>query len=294
MEREIIECSPTGSSCSTSKAPSSRSIRPCSACSTAAERRSSATRARRSRIPTTTRRNCRSSRRCSKARSDGYTIDKRYLRRNGEPVWARLDLRVIRDEQGQPLRLLALIEDISERRRHDDEQKRLTERLIEHSASLQRALTAAEHADEQVRTILECITDGFVALDRRLALLLRQQARGRDVRSHARAAARQAHLGRVPRRRRPAVREGIPRGDGGADDHLPRGVLRAVGPVVRKPHLRLAHRHRHLLHGHHRAEARRGGRAAATQTGRGAADGERRSSRAPSISRRCSACCSTR
>ena len=98
-------------------------------------------------------------------RSDGYTIDKRYLRRNGEPVWARLDLRVIRTDQGQPLRLLALIEDISERRRHDDDQKRLTERLIEHSASLQRALTAAEHADEQVRTILECITDGFVALD---------------------------------------------------------------------------------------------------------------------------------
>ena len=98
-------------------------------------------------------------------RSDGYTIDKRYLRRNGEPVWARLDLRVIRTEQGQPVRLLALIEDISERRRHDDDQKRLTERLIEHSASLQRALTAAEHADEQVRTILECITDGFVALD---------------------------------------------------------------------------------------------------------------------------------
>ena len=98
-------------------------------------------------------------------RSDGYTIDKRYLRRNGEPVWARLDLRVIRTEQGQPLRLLALIEDISERRRHDDDQKRLTERLIEHSASLQRALTAAEHADEQVRTILECITDGFVAVD---------------------------------------------------------------------------------------------------------------------------------
>jgi len=97
--------------------------------------------------------------------SDGYTIEKRYLRKSGESVWARLEMRLIRDEQGQPLRLLALIEDISERRRLDEEQKRLTEQLLEHRDNLQRALTAAERADEQIRTILECITDGFVALD---------------------------------------------------------------------------------------------------------------------------------
>ena len=98
--------------------------------------------------------------------SDGYTIEKRYLRRGGVPVWARLHLRLIRDDYGEPLRLLALIEDISEQRRLDDEQKRLTEELIEHRDSLQRALAEAERADEEVRTILECITDGFVALDR--------------------------------------------------------------------------------------------------------------------------------
>jgi PAS domain S-box-containing protein len=73
-------------------------------------------------------------------KSDGYTIEKRYVRKGGEPVWARLDLRVIRDEQGDPLRLLALVEDISERRRLDEEQKRLNEELIEHRDSLQRAL----------------------------------------------------------------------------------------------------------------------------------------------------------
>jgi PAS domain S-box-containing protein len=70
-------------------------------------------------------------------KSDGYTIEKRYLRKNGEHVWARLELSSIRDGDGRPRRLLALIDDISERRRLDD----------------------------QVRTILECITDGFVAID---------------------------------------------------------------------------------------------------------------------------------
>lgn len=70
--------------------------------------------------------------------SDGYTLEKRYVRKDGDHVWTRLDLRSIRDDDGAPRRVLALLEDISERRR----------------------------IDEQVRTILECITDGFVALDR--------------------------------------------------------------------------------------------------------------------------------
>ena len=69
--------------------------------------------------------------------SDGYTIEKRYLRKDGEPVWARLELRLIRGEHGDPRRVLGLIEDISERKR----------------------------ADEEIRTILECVTDGFVGLD---------------------------------------------------------------------------------------------------------------------------------
>ncbi len=70
--------------------------------------------------------------------SDGYTMEKRYVRKDGEHVWARLELRSMGDEEGKPRRLLALIDDISEERR----------------------------LDEQVRTILECITDGFVAIDR--------------------------------------------------------------------------------------------------------------------------------
>jgi PAS domain S-box-containing protein len=97
--------------------------------------------------------------------SDGYTIEKRYLRKGSTPIWARMEMRVIRDERGEPLRLLALIEDISARRRAEFDQRRLTEELIEHRDTLQRALDAAGDADEQVRTILECVTDGFVALD---------------------------------------------------------------------------------------------------------------------------------
>jgi PAS domain S-box-containing protein len=56
--------------------------------------------------------------------SDGYTIEKRYVRRGGDTVWARLDLRLIRGDDGRPLRLLALIENVDEHRRRTDELER--------------------------------------------------------------------------------------------------------------------------------------------------------------------------
>jgi PAS domain S-box-containing protein len=79
--------------------------------------------------------------------SDGYTMEKRYVRRSGDTVWARLELRLIRDADARPLRLLALIEDISERRRLDDEQQRLTAQLQAHASTLERRL--AELAEAQ-------------------------------------------------------------------------------------------------------------------------------------------------
>jgi two-component system, cell cycle sensor histidine kinase and response regulator CckA len=48
---------------------------------------------------------------------EGYALEKRYLRKDGTSVWASLALRLIRDERGEPNQLLALIEDISERKR---------------------------------------------------------------------------------------------------------------------------------------------------------------------------------
>ena len=45
--------------------------------------------------------------------SDGYTIEKRYERADGSFVWANLALASIRDDDGAPTQLLAVIEDIS-------------------------------------------------------------------------------------------------------------------------------------------------------------------------------------
>jgi PAS domain S-box-containing protein len=46
----------------------------------------------------------------------GIKIDKRYLRKNGEMVWVEVTVSSIRDEDGRPLKTLAVMQDITERR----------------------------------------------------------------------------------------------------------------------------------------------------------------------------------
>lgn len=53
--------------------------------------------------------------RCCAGEIDWYPIEKRYLHKNGTPVWVRIIINVIRDEAGQPLYSLGLVEDISDR-----------------------------------------------------------------------------------------------------------------------------------------------------------------------------------
>jgi PAS domain S-box-containing protein len=52
-----------------------------------------------------------------------YQIEKRYLRRNGGTIWVRVNMTVIRDATGQPIRTIATIEDINQRKRGEDERE---------------------------------------------------------------------------------------------------------------------------------------------------------------------------
>jgi diguanylate cyclase (GGDEF)-like protein/PAS domain S-box-containing protein len=49
-----------------------------------------------------------------------YRMEKRYLRADGEEVWANLSVSLVRDEEGRPLYFISQIEDVTERRRGQD------------------------------------------------------------------------------------------------------------------------------------------------------------------------------
>ncbi|HEU0296779.1 MAG TPA: PAS domain S-box protein [Anaerolineales bacterium] len=55
---------------------------------------------------------------------DWFQVEKRYVRKSGEPFWTRATLSVVRDLGGQPLYLVGMIDDI-------DQQKKALERLLE-------------------------------------------------------------------------------------------------------------------------------------------------------------------
>lgn len=68
--------------------------------------------------------------------TDGFEIEKRYIRKDGETIWANLIVRLIRDAQGQPLQIVGMVEDISARKQAAAVNERLTAELEAIFASL--------------------------------------------------------------------------------------------------------------------------------------------------------------
>jgi light-regulated signal transduction histidine kinase (bacteriophytochrome) len=56
-------------------------------------------------------------------------LTKRYLRKNGETVWGEVTATILRDEPGTPITMLAMVENVTERRRHDEQIARLNREL---------------------------------------------------------------------------------------------------------------------------------------------------------------------
>jgi PAS domain S-box-containing protein len=64
-------------------------------------------------------------------------VEKRYIRKDGKAVWARVTANVIRDKSGRPLRSMAVIQDLTAR-------KQAEQALLASKARLQLALDAAQ------------------------------------------------------------------------------------------------------------------------------------------------------
>ena len=55
----------------------------------------------------------------------GYVLDKRYVRKNGSITWVRTSVSAVRDADGQPTALVALVEDIADRKLAEDQRLEL-------------------------------------------------------------------------------------------------------------------------------------------------------------------------
>ena len=59
--------------------------------------------------------------------SPGFTLEKRYLRKDGSPVWVELFVSLQRDAAGKPAYAIGIIQDISERKRLEEELRQAKE-----------------------------------------------------------------------------------------------------------------------------------------------------------------------
>jgi PAS domain S-box-containing protein len=91
--------------------------------------------------------------------------EKHHIRKDGEIIWVRLTPRLLRLPSGEPLCYFTQVEDITERKRAEEEQKQLLE--------FERALTDTYLREKQefaalthqLRAVFEALTDGIVFRD---------------------------------------------------------------------------------------------------------------------------------
>ena len=68
-------------------------------------------------------------RRLTEGSSDTFTMEKRYLRKGGEVVWANLTVALVRDEAGEPRYFISVVEDMSARKAAEKAMARLADLL---------------------------------------------------------------------------------------------------------------------------------------------------------------------
>ena len=95
----------------------------------------------------------------------GYSIEKRYVQGDGAIVWGQMTTALVHKESGEPFYLLAIIEDITERKRAEAELKTINEQLearvqertvelMQMNADLQAEISERRKAEQERAQIL--------------------------------------------------------------------------------------------------------------------------------------------
>jgi len=96
--------------------------------------------------------------------SDVFDVEKRYIRKDGNAVWARVTVNVIRDGSGRALRNTAVILDITERKEREEKEHLLMREVNHRAKNMLSVVQAIAHQtvtknpeDVAPRTITVCL-----------------------------------------------------------------------------------------------------------------------------------------
>ena len=94
-----------------------------------------------------------------------YSMEKRYIRKDGELVWIELTVSLVHDAAGAPAYFISVVQDISERKRAQDDLFRSTSDLEVEMLERRRAVRALRESEESLATTLNSIGDAVIASD---------------------------------------------------------------------------------------------------------------------------------
>jgi len=116
----------------------------------------------------------------------GFSMEKRYIRKDGQIIWGNMTATLVRDALGEPLYALVIVEDITERkeaekalrRAHDELEERVNERTVELLNVNETLLTEVHErvaAEERARHLMRQIVTAQEDERRRVARDLHDQ-----------------------------------------------------------------------------------------------------------------------
>src|SRR5712672_2982443 len=121
--------------------------------------------------------------------SDVFDVEKRYIRKDGNAVWARVTVNVIRDGSGRALRNTAVILDITERKEREEKEHLLMREVNHRAKNMLSVVQAIAHqtVTKSPEDFVERFSERIQALSANQDLLVRNEWNGVEIADLVRA-----------------------------------------------------------------------------------------------------------
>jgi PAS domain S-box-containing protein len=118
-----------------------------------------------------------------------FDMEKRYIRKDGNTVWARVTANIIRDESGQPLRDTAVVQDITPHKEREEREHLLMREVNHRAKNMLSVVDAIAHqtAARNPEDFIERFSQRIQALSANQDLLVRNEWNGVEIADLARA-----------------------------------------------------------------------------------------------------------
>src|SRR5262249_7646257 len=118
-----------------------------------------------------------------------FDEEKRYIRKDGNAVWARVTANVVRDRYGQPLRNTAVILDITGHKEREEKEHLLMREINHRAKNMLSVVEAIAHQTtaKNPEDFVERFSERIQALSANQDLLVRSDWGGVDIEDLARA-----------------------------------------------------------------------------------------------------------